>query len=246
MYSCVFLEYFRLHKTYNYKNSPVRKQLAPLNRKGGFMKVGIVGRPKDTFRYEQFLSSLNITYTTSLSIGNLSSCQALLFPGGGDITPELFGQSNHGSRNIDTELDILQLRAFQYGLHSNLPILGICKGMQLINVALGGTLIQDLSTASLHTAASCDLYHETVISSNSYLHTLYGNNIITNSRHHQGIDKLGENLIAVQHCPLDQCIEAIEHTKYPVWGVQWHPERLSPDSTSVSGIPLFLHFLSFA
>lgn len=210
------------------------------------MKVGIVGRPKDTLRYEKFLSSLNITYITSLSIGDLSSCRAFLFPGGGDITPELFGQPNQGSGNIDTELDILQLRAFQYGLNQKLPMLGICKGMQLINVAFGGTLIQDLATASIHTHSSHDIYHDTVISPYSYLHTLYGDHIITNSRHHQAIDKLGNQLLAVQHCPHDQCIEAIEHTKYPVFGVQWHPERLESDKTDISGTPLFLYFLSFA
>lgn len=213
-------------------------------RKGGFMKVGIVGRPKDTLRYEKFLSSLNITYITSLSMGDLSSCQAFLFPGGGDITPQLFGQPNLGSRNIDTELDLIQFRAFQYGLQQNFPMLGICKGMQLINVAFGGTLIQDLPTASLHTHSEHDIYHDTVISPYSCLHTLYGDRITVNSRHHQAVDKLGTNLLAVQHCPEDHCIEAIEHTKYPVFGVQWHPERLEPDKTDISGIPLFLYFLS--
>lgn len=210
------------------------------------MKVGIVGRPKDTLRYENYLSSLNTKYITSLSIGELSSCQAFLFPGGGDITPQLFGQPNQSSHNIDTELDLIQFRAFQYGLQQKLPMLGICKGMQLINVAFGGTLIQDLSTASLHTHEDHDLYHDTVISQYSFLHTLYGDHITVNSRHHQAIDKLGANLLAVQHCPKDNCIEAVEHTKYPVLGVQWHPERLEPDKTEASGMPLFLYFLSLA
>lgn len=210
------------------------------------MKVGIVGRPKDTLRYEQFLSSLNISYITSLSIGDLSSCKAFLFPGGGDITPELFGQPNLGSHNIDTELDILQLRVFQYGLSQKIPILGICKGMQLTNIVFGGTLTQDLPTVSLHTHIDHDVYHDTVISPYSFLHSIYGEHVITNSRHHQAIDKLGNKLMAVQHSTSDQCIEAIEHTRYPVFGVQWHPERLSPDQTTISGVPLFLYFLSFA
>ncbi len=210
------------------------------------MKVGIVGRKKDTHRYEKFLSSLNVSYITSLSMGDLASCQAFLFPGGGDINPEFFGQQNLGSRNIDTELDILQLRIFQYGLQQKLPILGICKGMQLINVALGGTILQDLPTAKLHTSPQQDLYHETVISPYSYLHALYGNRITINSRHHQAIDKLGGRLQPVQWCPDDNCIEAIEHPLYPIWGVQWHPERLNPEETTTMGAPLFSYFLSFA
>ena len=88
------------------------------------MKVGIVGRSKDTLRYEQFLDSMKVSHITSLSISNLSSCQAFLFPGGGDMNPKLFGENNQGSINIDTELDLLQLRAFQYAFSQKKPILG--------------------------------------------------------------------------------------------------------------------------
>ena len=85
------------------------------------MKIGIVGRSKDTLSYEKYLYTLKIPYITSLSMGELGSCDALIFPGGGDITPQLFHQSNQGSQNIDTELDLFQLRAFDlayriYGL----------------------------------------------------------------------------------------------------------------------------------
>lgn len=210
------------------------------------MKVGIVGRKKDTCRYESFLAAMNIPYVTTLSIGDLSACQAVLFPGGGDINPELFGESNHGSRNIDTELDILQLHAFQYALAQKLPILGICKGMQLINVALGGTLFQNLDTAGLHTSPEKDLFHETTITPYSCLHALYGDTLVVNSRHHQAVAKLGQKLLPVQWCSEDHCVEAMEHTRLPIWGVQWHPERLDPAQTKCSGLVLFQYFLSFA
>lgn len=209
------------------------------------MKVGIVGRSKDTKRYENFLDSMSISHITSLSISNLSSCQAFLFPGGGDINPELFGESNHGSLNIDTELDLLQLRAFQYAFAQKIPILGICKGMQLINVALGGTLIQHLPTADLHTHQQYDTYHTTTISPDSFLHALYGEQILTNSRHHQAVDKIGTHLRAIQWCTVDKCIEAIEHTHYPIWGVQWHPERLDSDKSRINPALLFSYFLSY-
>lgn len=210
------------------------------------MRIGIVGRKKDTTRYEQFLTSMHVKHITSLSIGDLSSCDALLFPGGGDINPELFGESNHGSQNIDTELDLLQLQAFQYAFKLHIPVLGICKGMQLINVALGGTILQDLETSQLHTSKNCDLYHPTIITPNSFLHALYGDSIIVNSRHHQAVGKLGRKLTPVQWCPFDNCIEAIEHTQRPIWGVQWHPERIDATQTSINTTVLLRYFLSFA
>ena len=210
------------------------------------MKVGIVGRSTDTTLYENFLLSLNMTPVTSLSIGDLASCSAFIFPGGGDINPELFGQNNQGSLNIDTELDLLQLRMFQYAYAQKLPVLGICKGMQLINVALGGTLIQHLPTADLHTNPEYDTYHTTTISSDSFLYALYREHIVTNSRHHQAVDKPGTHLRAIQWCSADKCIEAIEHTRYPIWGVQWHPERLDSKKSSINPALLFSYFLSYA
>lgn len=209
------------------------------------MKIGIVGRKKDTHNYESLLRSMKIPYVTSLSLGRLATCDALLFPGGGDINPALFGESNQGSRSIDTELDILQLQAFWQGLQNGLPILGICKGMQIINVALGGTILQDLPTAAYHTSADADLYHETRTAPDSFLHELYGESFPTNSRHHQAVGKLGNKLHPVQWCPLDNCIEALVHETLPVFGVQWHPERLDSSQTTISAHPLLQYFLSF-
>lgn len=220
--------------------------LSGLLRKEIFMKIGIVGRKKDTYGYEQFLSSLKIPSVTSLSIGTLSACQALIFPGGGDITPKLFGEPNRGSLNMDTELDLLQLQIFDFACSLHIPMLGICKGMQLINVALGGTIIQHLPSAGLHTSASQDLYHGTHISRGSFLYDLYGADCITNSRHHQAVNKLGSGLLPVQWCNSDHCVEAIEHTTLPILGVQWHPERLSSAKTQLNGAPLFFHLLSAA
>ncbi len=208
------------------------------------MKVGIIGRKKDTYNYEKTLHSMGIEHLTTLTYGELTGCQALILPGGGDITPSLFGQPNLHSQNIDTELDLLQLHILRMALKQSIPILGICKGMQLINVALGGTLLQHLPSANLHTG-SHDLYHETTTVKGCFLDKLYGQSFLTNSRHHQAIDKPASQLIPIQWCNADNCIEAICHETLPVFGVQWHPERLNPQYTTISCFPLFQYFLSF-
>ncbi|MBO5282961.1 MAG: gamma-glutamyl-gamma-aminobutyrate hydrolase family protein [Lachnospiraceae bacterium] len=208
------------------------------------MKIGIVGRKKDTGNYERFLDRHHTAHLTSLSISDLSTCQRLLFPGGGDITPAFFGQRDHGSRSIDTELDILQLQALEYGIQNRLPILGICKGMQIINVGFGGSIIQDLPTAHIHRYQGEDQYHLAVNHPGSCLQCLYGDTMLVNSAHHQGLDKLGKGLRVISHCPSDQCVEAIRHDTLPIIGVQWHPERLDPARTKISGTALLSWFLA--
>lgn len=208
------------------------------------MKVGIVGRKKDTGNYEAFLDRHQVPYLTSLSVCDLSACQGLIFPGGGDITPAFFGEKDRGSRSIDTELDILQLQALEYGIQRRIPILGICKGMQIVNVGLEGSVIQDLPTADYHRYLGADQYHEAHNLPGSFLHRLYGETMVVNSAHHQGLGRLGKGLQVVSRCPLDQCIEGICHESLPVLGVQWHPERLDPARTKATGTVLLSYFLS--
>lgn len=209
------------------------------------MKIAILGRKNDTVNYENFIKALPATPLTTLSPGELSHCSALLLPGGGDITPAFFGEHNNGSRNIDTELDILQFQALEFGLRHGLPILGICKGMQVINVALGGTIIQDMSDSSLHRYQGGDQYHNTIIAEGSCLHALYGNETIVNSAHHQCIGQLGNNLRPIQWCTEDNCVEAIIHENLPILGLQWHPERLHlPEASGAPILSLLATWIS--
>lgn len=200
------------------------------------MKIAILGRKKDTVNYENFIKKLPAIPLTTLNPGDLSLCDALLLPGGGDITPAFFGELNSGSRNIDTELDILQFQALEFCLRRNMPVLGICKGMQLINVAFGGTIIQDMSDSTLHRYLNDDQYHPTRIATNSCLYDLYGSELIVNSAHHQCIGKLGTDLQPIQWCTHDNCVEALIHKTRPILGLQWHPERLN--LPAISGEPL--------
>lgn len=210
------------------------------------MKIAIVGKKTETVNYVRYIQTMGITPVVTLNIEEVSACDALLLPGGGDITPAFFGEKNHGSRNIDTELDIRQLLAFDLAVKSRQPVLGICKGMQIINVGLGGKIIQDLppSASQRHSYEDGDKYHATVITCGSWTGRLYGQKTCVNSAHHQALGRLGQGLEAVQTCPLDGCIEGIAHRTLPVIGVQWHPERIDCVKSDTDGRKVLAYFVS--
>ncbi|MDE6883593.1 MAG: gamma-glutamyl-gamma-aminobutyrate hydrolase family protein [Lachnospiraceae bacterium] len=206
--------------------------------------IAILGRSHDTGNYENSLRRLKLSCFTTLDPEQADAASHLLLPGGGDITPAFFGQQNHGSRGIDTELDILQMQALDSFLRQGKPVLGICKGIQIINVALGGTLIQHIPTAVSHQWNGADQHHQVYHSSLSrtdFFYQLYGLSAPVNSAHHQALDQLGKDLLPVCRAG-DNIIEGIQHAILPVIAVQWHPERL-PDG---SGDRLLQYFAEMA
>ncbi len=195
--------------------------------------------------YEAVLDYLAIPYTTSLSAASKTACDMLILPGGGDISPELYDCANRGSRNIELSKDLAQLSLLDDFIHQKKPVLGICKGFQLIQVYFGGTLVQDLNPGHLHYHPQKDILHETQNRKGSFLEKLYGPACTVNSCHHQAVLRPAPGLEVLQTAP-DHVIEAICHPFLPVIGVQWHPERLClefqrPDA--IDGLSLFEHFL---
>lgn len=187
----------------------------------------------------------------------LSRMDLLLLPGGGDISPDLFHEKNLGSYNIDRDLDQLQFSYLDYFLLNQKPILGVCKGMQVINAGLGGSLIQDMDKEKLTVHAY--LENEDNRHGCSYtpldefenfpmlpvLKCLYKNPLLPaqiNSAHHQCIQKLPEELVPFQYSS-DGIIEGFIHRSLPVLGLQWHPERLFCSEGSF--LKLFLDALLF-
>lgn len=147
---------------------------------------------------------------------------ALLLPGGGDLEPRRYGQENTASRGLEPERDEAELRLLQDFTAAGKPVLGVCRGLQTINVFFGGTLLQDIPGHGAVEGA--DRLHA-VRTAPSPLCRLFGERLTVNSAHHQAADRLGSGLRAVQWAG-DGVVEALCHERLPVWAVQWHPERL--------------------
>ena len=150
----------------------------------------------------------------------------LLLPGGGDVAPQRYGQELCGSLGIDEDLDRLQFSVLNAFVKAGKPILGICRGHQVINVYFGGTLIQHLPTSRTHTApeGERESFHPAASAPGSFIETLYGASQTVNSSHHQASDRFGDGLHAAQYAA-DGTVEAAFHDSLPIWSVQWHPER---------------------
>ena len=150
-----------------------------------------------------------------------------------DINPSIYGKENINSRNEKNIRTNFEIKLCEIGLKKNIPILGICGGEQLINICLGGTLIQDIKSLEYKTLQHeqtnprNEISHEVLITPQTKLYNIVNQkSIMVNSAHHQSVEKLGENLI-INGKSKDGIIESIENINHK-WciGVQWHPEFL--------------------
>ena len=151
------------------------------------------------------------------------SYDGLLISGGVEFNPKYYGEEVNGSIDIDDKRDEMEFKLFKAYLDAGKPIFGICRGCQFINVALNGSLIQHIDCHERHTNGK---FHTVTAKEGSILHSLHGKEFITNSYHHQAINKLGEGLKAVAWSENGKIIEGIEHESFPIFAVQWHPERM--------------------
>ncbi len=160
----------------------------------------------------------------------------LLLPGGGDPDPARYGRPDLlPFCDVDAERDRLEFAAIHQAVERALPILGICRGLQVMNVALGGTLIADLPMNGYelhHRINDNDRLHEVRIDTDSLLHDITGSEgAIVNSAHHQGVELVAPRLVVAAHSP-DGLPEALEWRSRNgnafLLLLHWHPERL-PD-----------------
>lgn len=208
------------------------------------MRIALAAQPDKGKNYANALRGVGLECVTTLDPGEETSCHGLLLPGGGDVEPSLYGQENCGSRDIDRELDELQLAMLERFLRAGKPVFGICRGMQLLNVRFGGTLIQHLAVSDTHAWSEGDRVHLCRTAPGSVLAELYGPEFSVNSLHHQAVGAVGEGFRLTAWAP-DGTAEAMEHDTLPILAVQFHPERMCfekarPDT--VDGAELFHRF----
>ena len=216
--------------------------------------IGITGRPQDVPAAQTTVRAYLTTHTYSDSVLKaggvpivlvpleenlldtaLDRVDGMLFTGGGDVDPSRYGADRHKSvSGVDHERDEFELELARRCYARRMPTMAICRGLQVVNVALGGTLVQDLPS---HTGAhghditgegAYEPHSEALVDPGCRLASILGEGLHRiNSIHHQAIEELGTGLRVVAAAP-DGTIEAVEHTD-PSWSliaVQWHPEFL--------------------
>lgn len=167
-------------------------------------------------------------------------CDGYLIPGGIDVNPISYGETPHPLlETTRLDFDEYQLHLIERMRVSKKPVLAICRGIQIVNVAYGGTLYQDVSLHGEGTMRHSQvditpggISHRVSIEDGSILHRLYGSELWTNSYHHQSIKDLGVGLRITARAD-DGIIEAVEATDHPyLHAVQWHPESffVRPDN----------------
>lgn len=175
-----------------------------------------------------------------------AECDGLLIPGGDDIHPGLYGQAiseKCGKQNpLRDEIDPVILDVF---LKTGKPILGVCRGIQMLNVHFGGTLYQDIKDSQ--TISHSDFRHRSKerhtvsIEENTLLHKILGcSQISVNTIHHQAVDRLGQGLVVSARSP-DGFVEALEWPEHRFFlGVQWHPELMQHHDAQMKIITAFV------
>ena len=185
----------------------------------------------------------------------ISGVDGFVLQGGADVSPLSYGETPLKPEwSGDFVRDTYEIALYQAALAQNKPVLGICRGMQLMNVAQGGTLYQDITTqhegAFVH--RNWDVYdqnkHGLNIVEGSALQTMYEGltYACVNSVHHQGVKTLGRDLVVQAYAEPDSVIECVvlNSTASYVMGVQWHPEFQKDNDGLLSTAPILHHFLT--
>ncbi len=185
------------------------------------MKVFIYDNGYKLTSYIKAVLSVNSTPILTKDLSKLNDCNALLLTGGGDICPAFYGESVNLYGNYDYLTDIAEFYLLKECIKTKKQVVGVCKGMQLINVFFNGSLdsLPD-DRLSNHYTFSKDVSHQITLKN--------GNTFTVNSMHKQRIKNLGDNL-QIEAVSSDGIIEAISHKSYKVFGVQFHPERMDLD-----------------
>jgi putative glutamine amidotransferase len=198
-------------------------------------KIGITVHPKRGLEYFEPYRRAVIAAgaeTVDLVPGTktLPAVDGLLLPGGWDVDPSFYGEKRDDKvQEVDPELDQTELSLFQQAREREIPVLGICRGQQVINVAMGGTLVQHLEGHEVRALGRSHLAHVIEVDPSSELGRAAGGpKVRVNSLHHQAIKRLGEGLQQSARGE-DGTVEGVETDDGLIVAVQCHPEELTVD-----------------
>lgn len=208
------------------------------------MKVLIAADWREINEYEYYIMALKDLgirdVFLSLDPEKAKDADGIVIPGSKcDVNPALWGEAPQGAVYIDDHLDQAQWAIMDLAVALGIPVIGMCRGIQFINVYYGGSLIQHLASADAHKPFNPDRYHKIHNVPGSFMHTLYGPEVLVNSRHHQAVGRIGTGLQAVSlwHCDKNsnrnatenwekEVVDVLVHQVHNVIGLQWHPEKM--------------------
>jgi putative glutamine amidotransferase len=155
----------------------------------------------------------------------------ILLTGGADVAPATYGALPETDEfPPEPQRDGFEQDLLTGAIQARIPVLGICRGLQIINVHAGGTLHQHIPEHGVFDKHPGTISHNIEITKDSVLESIYGSSLPVNSLHHQTVDKVGAGL-AVTARGIDNTVEALEHRELPIVAVQWHPEMLATRSS---------------
>lgn len=205
----------------------------------------MIGISKCERNFETYINWLNyfnvehlvLDYKDNASFKNTDKIRGLILTGGVDIYPELYNdwETKEDTGKYNTDRDGFEYKLLEFAIKNNIPVLGICRGCQLINVFFNGSLIYDLPLVRKVNHSKIDENNMRIHNVNVFQNSLLYNSVLSingnvTSSHHQSVDRIGEGL-SVSAKADDGIIEAIEYAdkedKAFLLGVQWHPERFS-------------------
>ncbi len=171
-------------------------------------------------------AGLELVIASPSERASLREFAGLVLMGGADVNPSWYGAVRHpATQDPDDARDKREWELIDEAISRDVPVLGICRGMQILNVWHGGTLLQDIENHRTITSEKGLPAHDLAVERDTRLAQIAGSSWRVNSRHHQGVDRVGEGLIVTARDPRDGVIEAVErHDKRFVMAVQWHPE----------------------
>ena len=171
----------------------------------------------------------------------------LILGGGNDLHPKWYNQEIAGSEDFDEARDEREMALTKAFLEAGKPILGICRGGQLLNVFFGGTLCQHLPCVEEHKIDAEEWHsHGVIAEKNSVFDKVYGKEFRVNSFHHQAVEKPGEGLRVTLFAEGNGVIEGFEHERLPIIGLQWHPEKMCLEAKrkdTADGIKIIQYFV---